>query len=90
MDVFRLLGWKVRLLRLENGFTQEELAFRVGAIDQAYVSEIEHGKVNLTLQMIIDISAALDVPVQELFSFTGAPDKFVKSRARPKSMNVLK
>jgi len=90
MDVFRLLGWKVRLLRLEHGFTQEELAFRVGAIDQAYVSEIEHGKVNLTLQMIVDISVALGVPFQELFSLEGAPAEVLRSRDQPNRRNVLK
>lgn len=90
MNVFRLLGWKVRTLRKAIGFTQEELAFRVGDVDQAYISELEHGKGNPTLQIIFDISTALNVTVSELFDTTGAPDEIIKAISNRKIGNVLK
>ena len=79
MDAFRLLGWKVRQLRTGLGLTQEELAFRVGKVDQAYISELEHGKGNPTLQIISDLADALQTNIPELFSQQGAPAQIIRT-----------
>jgi transcriptional regulator with XRE-family HTH domain len=78
MNVFRLLGWRTKQLRLAMKLTQEELAFRVGAVDQAYISELEHGKGNPTLQTIHDLAKALNTTIPELFSSEGAPPQILK------------
>ncbi len=88
--MFRLLGWKIKTLRLAKELTQEELAFRVGAIDQAYISELEHGKGNPTLQIMYDLSQALETPLSDLFSTDGAPKEVIGQAPRKRNMNALK
>ena len=46
--------------------SQEELAMRIGA-DQAYVSRIEAGQMNVTLETAAQIAAALGIDIAELF-----------------------
>lgn len=82
MNVFRLLGWKVKNIRVAKEMTQEELAFRVGAVDQAYISELEHGKGNPTLQVIYCLSLALETSMSELLSTDGAPADVVKGPSK--------
>lgn len=82
MNVFRLLGWRVRLLRKAVGLTQEELAYRVGEVDQAYISELEHGKGNPTLQIIDAVAQALQTSVASLFDTSDVPDSVLKAPRR--------
>jgi transcriptional regulator with XRE-family HTH domain len=82
MNVFRLLGWRVRFLRKAAGLTQEELAYRVGEVDQAYISELEHGKGNPTLQIIEAIANALQTSIASLFDTIDVPDSILKAPPR--------
>lgn len=59
-------GARVKQLRTEKGFTQEELADRVG-IFRTYMSRIETGVGNPTLDMIHALADTLGVPVVSLF-----------------------
>ncbi|MBA8901529.1 transcriptional regulator with XRE-family HTH domain [Phyllobacterium sp. P30BS-XVII] len=55
------------------GISQEELAMRIGA-DQAYVSRIEAGQMNVTLETAEQIALALQSDVAELLGgSTGSP-----------------
>jgi len=47
--------------------SQEELGLRINA-DQAYISRLERGLLNPTLESLVEISEALDVQVQNLFT----------------------
>ena len=69
MDIKRRFGLAVRMQRLRLGISQEELALRIGA-DQAYVSRVEAGAINLTLDTAQQFAAALDIDVAALFSAT--------------------
>jgi transcriptional regulator with XRE-family HTH domain len=62
------LGKRVRELRLERGLSQEELAFKVG-IHRTYVGGVERGERNPSLRNIASIAHALNITLQELFSF---------------------
>lgn len=53
-------GRRVRLLRQEQGISQEELAHRAG-LDRTYISSCEAGRRNVTLKTIMRIAAALEV-----------------------------
>lgn len=66
MDIRRLVGKNVRRCRLASGLSQEELGARIRA-DQGYVSRIEAGQVNLTLDTITLIGRALSVAPAALF-----------------------
>ena len=60
------LGARVRKLRKQQGWSQEELAERCGH-HWTYIGGLERGERNATLQVVADISQALGVPVRELF-----------------------
>ncbi|EBU7006454.1 TPA: helix-turn-helix transcriptional regulator [Salmonella enterica subsp. enterica serovar Kintambo] len=59
-------GNRVRELRKERGWSQEEFADRCG-LDRTYVSGIERGVRNPTLEIIGMISAGLNVEICDLF-----------------------
>lgn len=60
-------GKRVRELRKERGWSQEEFADRCG-LDRTYVSGIERGVRNPTLQIVGSISKALNVEISVLFN----------------------
>ncbi|HBC7418062.1 transcriptional regulator [Serratia marcescens] len=61
-------GQRVRELRKERGWSQEEFADRCG-LDRTYVSGIERGVRNPTLEVIGLIAAGFDSPVATLMLF---------------------
>ncbi len=65
MEIKKRFGLAVREHRRSLNVSQEELAMRIGA-DQAYVSRIEAGQMNVTLETAEQIAAALNVDVGEL------------------------
>ncbi|MDE6424850.1 MAG: helix-turn-helix transcriptional regulator [Ruminococcus sp.] len=60
-------GQKIRNCRKELGYTQAELAKRVHTT-QPYISRLEKGWFNLSMQMIVKISTTLDISVDYLCS----------------------
>lgn len=59
-------GAVVRDLRLAKGYTQEAFADRCGFF-RTYLSRVETGRANPTLNAIEVIAAALDLSMTELF-----------------------
>ena len=51
MDIKKHLGNKIKLLRLEKSYSQEELAYKA-AIDRTYISDIEKGERNVSILII--------------------------------------
>ena len=58
-------GQKIRYRREELGYTQTELAERVHTT-QPYVSRLERGWFNPSMQMIVKISTVLNISVDYL------------------------
>lgn len=69
MDIKRRFGSAVRARRTALGISQEELALRIDA-DQAYVSRIEAGAMNVTLETAQQLADALATDVAALFAST--------------------
>ncbi len=65
IDICEQFGANLRRIRHERGFTQEELAYRVG-MDVSYLSELENGRKEPCLRKMKEISQGLDVPLTEL------------------------
>lgn len=65
MDVRRLVGKNVRRLRLERGWSQEELAFEAD-IHRSYISDIERGVRNPTITVVERLAETLEVSTWEL------------------------
>lgn len=64
----REFGELVRRLRQEQGYSQEEFSFRVG-LHQTYVSSVERGERNVTIQTADRIAKALDTTLAEMFGW---------------------
>lgn len=63
----KLLGQRIKELRLKKGLTQEELAEKV-EIDQRNLSNIECGN-TFPHKSLLKIAEALNVTVQDLFNY---------------------
>lgn len=59
-------GQTVRKLRLKKGLSQEELADRCG-LHRTYISDVELGKRNISLENIERIANSLDKTVSDFF-----------------------
>ncbi len=66
MDIKKRFGLAVKEERNRLNVSQEELAMRIGA-DQAYVSRIEAGQMNVTLETVEQIAGALQTDTANLF-----------------------
>lgn len=66
MDIQAVFGSKVRELRIRKGISQEKLA-EFANLHRTYISSVELGHRNVSLQNIKAIADALGVPIQELF-----------------------
>jgi transcriptional regulator with XRE-family HTH domain len=65
-DVRRMVGRNVKRLRIAAGFSQAELAERMG-VDRAYVSGLELGQRNPTVVTLWHIAEALGVKLKSFF-----------------------
>jgi len=62
----KLVGERIKSLRVANALTQEVLAERCG-IFRTYLSRIESGSANPTLVVLVALAGALEVAPGELF-----------------------
>jgi transcriptional regulator with XRE-family HTH domain len=65
-------GKRLRDLRLARNLTQPKLAERSGVAEK-YLSDIERGKVNVSLTIMTRLAVGLGVPVKELFAVDAEP-----------------
>lgn len=61
------LGVRLRKLRQERGFTQQQLSDRLG-IDRCYLSEIENGRRSISLHIIEVLADGFAISLSELFT----------------------
>ena len=64
MDYYKI-GQKIRKMRKAHGLSQEELAERVN-ISTTHMSHIETGNTKLSLPVLVDIAATLEVRTDDL------------------------
>lgn len=67
-----IIGHNVRRIRTEAGLSQEELADRA-ELHRTYISSIERGERNVSIENIFAIARALKVPPGDLLN--SAPPK---------------
>jgi len=68
MNIKEKFGTRIREMRLKQGISQEELAFRAD-LDRTYIPSIEKGKRNVSIEVVEKLAKALNVEVPELFKF---------------------
>lgn len=67
-------------LRKNNGWTQEELASRMGYKDRSMIAKIESGKVDLTQSKIMEFAKVFGVEAGDLMgSVESSPDEIVQT-----------
>lgn len=66
MCIRKQFGTAIIKLRKERGLSQERFAIEAG-IDRRYMSDIENGRRNVSLDIIERIGNNLNLPLSELF-----------------------
>lgn len=75
-----LIGLKVKLLRQRKRMSQQELADKVGYTNKGMISQVESGKVNITMDKLSKMAKALDIPIYELMK---EDLSFLEGKGRP-------
>ncbi|MHC4104747.1 MAG: helix-turn-helix domain-containing protein [Planctomycetota bacterium] len=65
-DINKEVGFNIRRIREERGFSQETLAALAG-LHRAYIGQIERGEKNVGLKNLVKIAKALEIDVKDLF-----------------------
>lgn len=60
-----IVGRNLRAYRTEKGYTQEQLA-RLAEVDLFYISKLENGKVNVSVDTLEKLSEALEIEAYTL------------------------
>lgn len=68
MDIKRAVGKRIKIVRQRSGLTQDQLAEQVG-LSPKYISGIERGVENPTMDILIRLAKALEVEPYDLFLF---------------------
>lgn len=66
MDINQFFGKKISELRKEKGFSQEKLALEAN-IDRTYISDIEKGNRNISLEILDKLSKTLNIHISQIF-----------------------
>jgi transcriptional regulator with XRE-family HTH domain len=66
-DLLVRLGDRIRKLRKKRGWTQVEMAERVG-IDRSFLADVERGKRNVSILNLDLMAKGLKVSLAQLFS----------------------
>lgn len=67
-EVLKKFGFIVKVERMRQNLSQAELAELVG-VHEKYISKIESGKQNVTIQTLNRIAQALELDVYKLLQF---------------------
>ena len=73
MDIRVLVGHNIARLRKARAMKQEPLS-EIAGFSQSYVSQIENGRVNLTLLRLNDLAQAFGVHPSALFAEATVPE----------------
>lgn len=70
MDVKTIFGKTIRKYRLNKNLSQEDLA-ELSGLHRTYISEVERGGRNISIENIYKICFALRIKVHEVFKNMG-------------------
>lgn len=66
MDIKIRFGNKIKSLRERKGFSQEKLA-HIADLDRTYISGIERGERNVSIQVVEKLAKAFEIEIKEIF-----------------------
>lgn len=62
------VGQRIKELRAKQGLSQEEFAFKCD-LDRTYITSLERGKRNISLENLEKIAKAFNMTLSEFFDF---------------------
>lgn len=65
-NTIQMFGNKLYKLRLANGLTLQQMAFKLGLISHSYLSELESGKKKPSIDIILKISRTFNLSTDYL------------------------
>ena len=68
MDIKRAVGKRIKIVRQRSGLTQDQVAEQVG-LSPKYISGIERGVENPTMDILLRVAKILEVEPYDLFLF---------------------
>jgi len=74
MNEKKLIGQRIKELRKSKGLSQEKFA-ELAETSPNYLSRMERGTENPTIDMLIKLSKALEVEMREMFDFGHVPGR---------------
>jgi transcriptional regulator with XRE-family HTH domain len=66
VESLKNFGTALRNMRQEKGLSQEALASRLDMVSNGYISRLESGQKNPTLEMVFKLAEALEIKAWEL------------------------
>ncbi len=72
----------IRILRVTRGWTQQELAEKMGYTEKSIISKIEKGKVDLTLSKVEDFAKIFGTTPAQLMGLEDGIDETTRKLAR--------
>ena len=67
MDIKEKIGQRIRVLRKELNLSQEALALK-SEVDRTYMTDVENGRRNVSIEILEKIISALEVSFTEFFN----------------------
>lgn len=67
MDIKLKIGQRIKYLRKELGLSQESLAYEA-EVDRTYVTDVENGRRNVSIEILEKLVKALNVSIAEFFN----------------------
>lgn len=67
MDIKLKIGQRIKELRKVLGLSQESLAYNA-EVDRTYVTDVENGRRNVSVEILERIIIALEVSISEFFN----------------------
>lgn len=80
-EIGQIIGERIKQLRKERGWSQEELAHRAN-INRTYIGELERGEKNATIDSLAKVVNALETTFEELF-------RYIQPSSENKDNNIL-
>lgn len=67
MDIKKKIGDRIRIIRLENKFSQDELAIRAN-IERSFITHIESGRRNISVNTLEKVLSGLEYSFADFFN----------------------
>jgi transcriptional regulator with XRE-family HTH domain len=87
--LLRALGQRIRELRREQGYSQEEFADKCG-VHRTFMGTVERGESNLSFQNIAKVTTTLGVPLSTLFRDLEGKAQILAAQSAAKTIKTKK